>query len=271
MTRGVLGGPVDGPRRIAAQFPNIEASQGLVVVHRGSRYRGTVARVNNHEVELTGETGLARVFPLTPGSFSVGGVACNLVRPRSAPAEPKATASGSRAVSGARARVARAARIVVEGVHDAELIEKVWGDDLRVEGVVVERLDGLDHLPAYVREFQPGPTRRLGVLADHLVAGSKESRIAAQVANPHVLITGTPYVDVWAAVRPKLVGVEAWPNVPRGTDWKTGVCRALGYDDPRAFWRDLLTRVSSYADLEVEVVGAVERLIDFVTTDSSVD
>lgn len=267
MSRGVLGGPVDGPRRVAAQFPDVEATVGRAVVHRGSRYRGRVVRINNHEVELQGETGLVRVFPLTPGSFSVDGVDCNLVRPRRAPAAPKATASGSRAVAGARARVARAARIVVEGVHDAELIEKVWGDDLRIEGVVVERLDGLDNLGDYVREFQPGPTRRLGVLADHLVRGSKESNIAAQVASPHVLITGTPYVDVWAAVRPKLVGIEEWPTVPKGTDWKLGICAALGHDDPRVFWRDLLARVTSYADLEVEVVGAVERLIDFVTTE----
>ena len=47
--------------------------------------------------------------------------------------------SGSMAVAGAKARTARAARIVVEGVHDAELVERVWGDDLRIEGVVVER------------------------------------------------------------------------------------------------------------------------------------
>jgi Protein of unknown function (DUF3097) len=267
VSRGVLGGPVDGPRRIAAQFPDVEATAGLAVVHRGSRYRGRVLRVSNHEVELQGETGLVRVFPLTPGSFSVDGVACNLARPRRAPAEPKATASGSRALSGAKARVARAARIVVEGVHDAELIEKVWGDDLRVEGVVVERLDGLDHLPDYVDDFQPGPARRLGVLADHLVTGSKESRIAERIASPHVLITGTPYVDVWAAVRPKLIGIEAWPTVPKGTDWKLGVCAALGHHDARTFWRDLLARVTSYADLEVEVVGAVERLIDFVTSE----
>jgi hypothetical protein len=266
MARGILGGPLDGPRRVAAQFPNIEAPIGTVIVHRGSKYRGTLVRINATEVELRGETGLVRVFPLSPGSFSVDGVACNLKRPKpSAPSAPKQTASGSRAVAAERARVARAARIVVEGIHDAELIEKVWGDDLRIEGVVVERLDGLDHLPDFVREFRPGPTRRLGVLADHLVAGSKESRIAAEVAGPNVLVTGTPYIDVWAAVRPRLIGIDAWPSVPRGSDWKTGVCTSLGVSDPRQFWRDLLANVSGYADLEVEVVRAVEQLIDFVT------
>jgi hypothetical protein len=265
MSRGILGGPVDGPRRVAAVFPDVEARTGLSVVHRSSKYRGVLVRISATEVELRGETGLVRVFPLSPGSFSVDGLACNLVRPRPAtPAAPVQTASGSRAVTGAKARVARAARILVEGVHDAELVERVWGDDLRVEGIVVERLDGLDHLPAFVAEFRPGPTRRLGVLADHLVAGSKESRIAATVASDHVLVTGTPFVDVWEAVRPKVLGIDAWPVVPKGTDWKTGICAVLGVGEPRDFWRSLLAQVSSYADLEVEFVGAVERLIDFV-------
>ena len=51
------------------------------------------------------------------------------------PAARTRTASGSRAVAGTRARVARGSRIWVEGRHDAELVEHVWGDDLRVEGV----------------------------------------------------------------------------------------------------------------------------------------
>ena len=175
------------------------------------------------------------------------------------------TASGSRAVLGARARVARASRILVEGVHDAELVEKVWGDDLRVEGVVVERLDGADHLEAVVSEFAPAPGRRLGVLLDHLVTGSKEARLATAVRHPHVLVTGTPYVDVWEAVRPRVIGVAAWPTVPKGTPWKEGVCTALGVDDPRRFWRHLLAAVHDWKDLEQPFVAAVEQLIDFVT------
>lgn len=174
------------------------------------------------------------------------------------------TASGSVAVTGARARVARASRILVEGVHDAELVERVWGDDLRVEGVVVERLDGIDDLAGVVARFGPAPGARLGVLVDHLVPGSKEAHLAAAVAHPHVLVTGTPYVDVWEAVKPAAVGIPAWPEVPRGVDWKTGVCARLGVD-PAGMWRRILASVRSYADLEPPLVGAVERLIDFVT------
>jgi hypothetical protein len=153
----------------------------------------------------------------------------------------------------------------VEGVHDAELVERVWGDDLRVEGVVVERLDGIDDLAAAVREFAPGRGRRLGVLVDHLVSGSKESRLAAAVRHPDLLVTGTPFVDVWEAVRPEVIGLSAWPRVPRGTPWKEGVCAALDVADARTFWRELLAAVHSYRDLETPFVGAVEQLVDFVT------
>jgi hypothetical protein len=169
------------------------------------------------------------------------------------------------AVPGARARTARASRIVVEGIHDAELLERVWGDDLRIEGVVVERLDGLDHIEAFLTDFQPGPSRRLGILVDHLVSGSKEERVARRCSSPYVLFTGTPYIDVWTAVRPRVLGLERWPEIPKGQPFKEGVCAALGYDEPRDLWNDLLASVKSYKDLEGVVVGAVERLIDFVT------
>jgi hypothetical protein len=153
----------------------------------------------------------------------------------------------------------------VEGKHDAELVERVWGHDLRVEGVVVEPLDGVDDLPALVRQFAPGRDRRLGVLVDHLVAGSKESRVVAQVTSPHVLVTGHPYVDVWQAVKPAAVGIRAWPVVPPGQSWKEGVCKALGWGEPWEGWRRVLAAVDSYTDLEVPLLSSVERLIDFVT------
>ncbi len=190
-----------------------------------------------------------------------------LVRP-TPPAAPAAlSASGSRAVTGLRARTARAARIWVEGIHDAALVERVWGHDLRVEGIVVEPIDGLDNLPAAVAEFGPAPQRRLGVLADHLVPGSKESRIAATVASPHVLITGHPFIDVWEAVRPESVGIKAWPQIPRGVDWKTGVCAALGISDTAVMWGRVNAAVGSYRDLATPLITAVERLIDFVTVE----
>ena len=46
---------------------------------------------------------------------------------------------------------------------------------------------------------------------------------------PHVRVLGHPYVDVWQAVRPAALGIAAWPEVPRGTPWKEGVCAGLGW------------------------------------------
>jgi DUF3097 family protein len=251
----------DRPKRT---YPDVEATPGLRVEHRHTRVRGRVVRIEADAVVVRTELGTDRVLRLAPGAFVVDGRAASLVRPRAA-AGPRRTASGSIAARPQRARVARASRIWVEGVHDAELVEKVWGDDLRVEGVVVERLDGIDHLADAVTAFGPGPDARLGVLVDHLVPGSKEARLAEAVRHPDVLVTGTPFVDVWQAVRPRAAGIDRWPVVPPGQPWKEGVCAALGVADPAELWRRLLGSVRSYADLEPALVGAVERLVDFVT------
>lgn len=271
---GILSGPVDAPpaSRLAPTFPTVMANGGLKVTHRASGFGGTVVRVEAGSVEIEGRTGLVRGFRLVPGAFIVDGRTVTLVRPAPDPSaaterRQQATASGSVPMTGLPARVARAGRLWVEGVHDAELVERVWGDDLRIEGIVVERLDGIDHLERAVTEFRPGPARRLGILVDHLVEGSKESRLAGSVRHADVLVTGTPFVDVWQAVRPSVVGIEAWPEVPRGVEWKAGVCTALGWGDPPAAWRRILAAVNSYADLESSLVGAVERLIDFVTSE----
>jgi hypothetical protein len=262
------------PRRRVAEVP---AEPELVVETADGRFCGAVVGVGRaidsgekrDTVVLEDRAGKRREFPMLPAAFLLDGKPVTLVRPPAEPAKPTTrakTASGSYSVAGARARVARASRIWVEGVHDAALLERIWGDDLRVEGVVVEPLDGIDNLAVLTRALGPGPQRRVGVLVDHLVAGSKESRIAAEVrASPFVHVTGHPYVDVWQAVKPQALGITAWPDVPRGIDWKTGVCRALGVSDPRELWRRVLAGVDNYADVEVPLLRAVEELIDFVT------
>jgi hypothetical protein len=235
------------------------------------RFCGAVVAYEKGAVTLEDRHGKRRVFPLTPAAFLLEGQPVTLVLPRpSGPAAPARTASGSVAAPVTRAKVARASRIYVEGKHDAELVEKIWGDDLRDVGVVVEFLEGIDDLPAIVADFSPAPGRRLGVLVDHLVHGSKETRIAAGVRSPDVLIVGHPYIDVWAAVRPAAVGIAAWPRIPPGQPWKEGVLRALGWPpDVPAAWQRILRSVSSYTDLEPELLGRVEELIDFVTMPGS--
>jgi hypothetical protein len=266
---GILSGPVDGPWRTGRTYPEVEATTGLVVTHLGSRFKGAVVRFEQGAVVLrSANTGSERIFTLYPGSFALGAETVTLVRPpvHPTPAGAARTASGSLAVGVMAARVAQPSRLLVEGLHDAELVEKVWGDDLRIEGVVVERLDGIDSLAEALAAKQPSSDARIGVLVDHLVPGSKESRLAAQLAGPHVRICGTPFIDIWQAIRPSAVGIASWPTIPPGRDWKTGVCQALGEPSPGRLWRQLLARVRTYADLEPALVGAVEALIDFVTT-----
>jgi hypothetical protein len=253
------------------------AELGAVVEEVTTDWCGEIVAVDRDLGTLTLEDrrGRRRSFPLGPG-FLLEGQPVILRAPvqRAAPAKPARTASGSVAVPDARARVARASRIYVEGRHDAELVERVWGDDLRVEGVVVEYLGGVDDLAGHLREFAPGPDRRVGVLVDHLVAGSKESRIADEIRRSplgvHVLVVGHPFVDVWQAVKPDRIGLAAWPEVPRSVEWKHGVCAHLGWphdsqaDIARA-WQQILSKVQSYDDLEPALLGRVEELIDFVT------
>ena len=261
------------------KVPEVAAEAALVVETADGRFCGAVVEVSRavdggekrDVVTLEDRHGKRRVFAMLPAAFLLDGRPVTLVRPTvaAAPVTRRKTASGSYAVEGAAARVARASRIWVEGVHDAALLERVWGDDLRIEGVVVEPLDGIDDLVSHVRAFGPGPGRRVGVLVDHLVAGTKETRIVDGLQRAgfgaHVLVTGHPYVDVWQAVKPSALGIAQWPGVPRGQDWKSGVCRALGVSDPREMWRRVLASVDSYADVEVPLLRAVEQLIDFVT------
>jgi hypothetical protein len=265
--RGILSGlpDLDGPRRVRETYPVVEAAEGRIVEHRASGLVGFVVRAKSGVVVLRDRRGRECPVRLLPGGFVVDGRIVTLVPARDPQSDtPSRTASGSVAVEH-KPRVAQASRILVEGVHDAELVEKVWGDDLRAEGAVVERLDGLDHLPEAVLDFQPGPGRRLGVLVDHLVEGTKEWRISTSLTSSHVLVTGTPYIDVWEAVKPSLIGLPRWPTIPHGVPWKEGVCRVLGEPDPRALWRRLLASVHSYTDLEPPLVRAVEELIDFIT------
>jgi hypothetical protein len=263
------------PRPGQRPVPQVEAESGLVVEDLEGKFCGAVVAFEKDAVTLEDRHGSRRAFPL-PGAFLLEGERVTLVRPKTEMSgfggrAGARTASGSIAAPQQRAKVARASRIYVEGKHDAELVEKIWGDDLRDVGVVVEYLEGVDDLPAIVKDFQPGPGRRLGVLVDHLVDGSKESRIAAAAGHdPNVLVVGHPYIDVWAAVKPARLGLAAWPDVPRGQPWKEGVLRRIGWpastpQDVAAAWRRILRAVTSYADLEPELLGRIEELIDFVT------
>jgi Protein of unknown function (DUF3097) len=271
--RDVLAAPRTPNRPRSTEHP---VELGMVVEDAETGYVGEVVVIDGKRIELEDRHNRRRRFALGPGFLLEGKpvILTTPARKAPAPAGPARTASGSVAITGARARTALASRIYVEGRHDAELVEQVWGDDLRIEGVVVEYLGGVDDLPGIVAEFAPDPRRRLGVLVDHLVTGSKEARIAEAVrkgpGGANTLVVGHPYVDIWQSVKPERLGLTAWPVIPRTMEWKHGICEALRWphadqaDIARA-WQKIRSRVRDWNDLEPALIGRVEELIDFVT------
>ena len=241
---------------------------GMRLEHTPSQTKGPVVKFTEGVmVVIKDQLGAEHDFEPTPGLFRHDGELVALRAPLIAKqATPTITASGSIAAADTSARVARPSRIWVEGIHDAELIERVWGDDLRYEGIVVEQLEGADDLADRVRAFDPTDAQRLGVLLDHLVDGSKETRIAAEVDDPNVLVLGHPYVDIWQAIKPAAIGIDAWPSVPMGEPWKQGVLARLDVAaEPPQFWKHILGKVNGWKDVETPLVNSVEQLIDFVT------
>ncbi|WFP66252.1 DUF3097 domain-containing protein [Corynebacterium pseudotuberculosis] len=255
-------------RQKPPSFPQIPAEPGLVVEVMADGFVGAVVNFertyDGDFIRLEDRYGVERIFKMREGAFMIDGQRVSLTR--YVPKAPQQRSnSGSRRVKNLEAKVAAPSRIWVEGIHDAAIVEKIWGHDLRVEGVVVEYLEGLDNLPERLDDFQPQHGLRVGVLADHLVTGSKEMRLTASVG-PHVLVTGHPFIDIWAAVKPERLGLRAWPEVPYGEDWKTGVCRRVGWSDPKEGWNRVYNAVTSFRDVDSSLIGAVERLVDFVTT-----
>ncbi|MER8025512.1 DUF3097 domain-containing protein [Glutamicibacter protophormiae] len=275
-----------GPQDLSAPAPKklrqVPVERGMILEDAVSGWVGEVVRTEKsggmRVIVLEDRHRKTRSFQAGFG-FLLEGEPVEIVEPVAKAAAPATmiSASGSRAVADLKARTARASRIWVEGKHDAELVEKVWGHDLRVEGIVVEPLHGVDDLAGAIRQFAPSPTRRLGILVDHLISGTKEERIVAEAmkvpgAAGNVLILGHPYVDVWQAIKPETLGIKAWPVIPRGTDWKTGVLRAFGWPHDTAAdigigWQRILSTVKHYGQLEPALLGKVEELIDFLTTE----
>ena len=274
--RDVLAPENRKPKPGQGPVPQVEAERDLVVEDFEGRFCGAVVAVEPGAVTLEDRLRQAAGVPAArhvPARRQAGHAGPAVAEAARTPANVgRRTASGSVAAPQQRAKVAKASRIYVEGKHDAELVEKIWGDDLRDVGVVVEYLEGVDDLAAIVRDFEPDDGRRLGVLVDHLVAGSKESRIAAAVGDdPNVLVVGHPFIDIWAAVKPGAARADglarraagAVVEGRRAARGSAGRTRRRRTSRPRG--AASCARSSSYADLEPELLGRVEELIDFVT------
>ena len=277
----------DGPGARRPRSREVRVDVGMVLEDVETGFVGAVVRTEKSGgmriIELEDRAGRRRAFPVG-GGFWLDGQPIIALPPLPAQSGPAGSAlaspggraltnSGSIAPSTRQAHVARASRIWVEGRHDADLVEHVWGDDLAEAGVAVQLLEGVDNLADILEIVGPTDLERAGVLVDHLVKGSKESRIAADVQARWpgaVLVVGHPFVDVWQAVKPMRVGLPQWPDVPRGTDIKVGTLAALGWphrtqEDIARGWRRILAEVRDYRDVEPALLGRIEQLIDFVT------
>lgn len=263
--------------RSTPKLRELSAERGMVLERSDDGFCGEIVALGASEIHLEDRFNKTRVFPYGSG-FLYEGEAVIIGKAAPVASAQSRTASGSIAAKHERAKTAIASRILVEGRHDAELIEKVWGDDLRYEGVVVEYLSGADDLLAILDSKPPSAEKRFGVLLDHLKPGTKEQKIADAVAQSkhgaHTLILGHPFIDIWQCIKAEVLGFKSWPEVPRGEEWKKGVLRRLGAPaddqaDIAKAWQWMLSRVNSYRDLEPELLSRVEALIDFVTVPPS--
>ena len=263
------------PRR--GRAVEISADKGLVVEEVTTDWCGEIVAVERDlgTVTLEDRRGKRRTFPIGTG-FLLEGVPVILVPPaRSGPAAQTRTASGSVAVPGTRPASPGPAGSSSRAGTTPSSSRRSGATTCASRASSWSTSRASTTSPSTCATSGPGPERRVGVLVDHLVAGSKESRIAASVAKSpvgkHVLIVGHPFIDIWAAVKPARLGIKAWPTVPRTIEWKHGVCQQLGWphrdqaDIARA-WKHILGRVRSFADLEPSLLGRVEELIDFVTS-----
>ena len=131
-------------------YPTQPATLGEVVEVLADGYVGAIV---GHEktydgdfIRLENNQGKTRLFKLRPGAFLVDGIRTTLTKPQPA-ARPQRSNSGSTRVVDAPAKVAAPSRIWVEGVHDAAIVEKIWGHDLRSKALLSNILKGSTTCP----------------------------------------------------------------------------------------------------------------------------
>ena len=263
--------------RPSQSYPGVEARLELAVLHRPTGVRGRITRFTGEAVEVRDTSGAKHMLRNRPGAFAVNGETVALVRPvqqtggdlgvtprawpRNAAHRVRSWSPTSvrgwpvRRVSGWRVTTMHASW---SGSGATSCARWPWWSNRWAVWTT--------YLPRSVAS-RPGPGRSLVVLADHLVPGSKERRIADGVDSPHVLVVGHPYVDIWQCVRARSLGIDGWPEVPMGEDWKTGVCARLGWGTPREGWRRVLAAADDLSDLDPVLVNALERALDHFTSE----
>ncbi len=200
--------PAAVPRRTV---PEVPAEPGLVVEDPASGFCGAVVAADAREVTLEDRHGRRRVFPLLPAGVPGRGRRGHAGAARAArPAAPARSASGS--VAGGRAHGAHRAGGADLGGGPAR--RRAGGAGVGPRPAGRGRRRGAD-----ARHGRPGRRGR-GVRARARGGGSgcwsttswpgrRSPAAAAASPGPHVLVTGHPYVDVWQAVKPSVVGIRA--------------------------------------------------------------
>ena len=106
------------------------------------------------------------------------------------------------------------------------------------------------------------PARMLAIWVDHLVLGSEEHRLAGGRAGRTSSWSATPTWTSGSACARRPWGSSPGPKCPAARTGRPGVCRRLGWGGPGEGWRRVIASVDSFADLEPQLVGAVEMALD---------
>ena len=215
---------------------------------RGPRlgFCGDIVTITAEAVTLRDRQGQHRQFRYKPGGFLIDGKPVTLVRagPRSQrrPAGDQQRL-GRRPPAGAAQR-----RHGQPDLGRGQATTPSWSSTCGATtcaswGSSSSRCTASTTWSAWSAEFAPSPAapaRGAGRPPRRRLEGGAPRR---QVRGPDVLVTGHPFVDVWAGVRPQVIGLDAWPDVPRGVEWKEGMCDALGVS-LTDFWPHLRNRCS---------------------------
>ena len=122
-------------RNRPTRYDEVPAKPGTVFEVFADGYVGAVVgwekTPQGDMLRLEDRHGKTRIFPVRAGAFMVDGQRVTPTR-YVPPRQPRRSNSGSRMVEHHEARVALPSRIWVEGIHDAAIVERIWGHDLRV-------------------------------------------------------------------------------------------------------------------------------------------
>jgi hypothetical protein len=221
-----------------------------LVVEVADGFCGAVTRIEGGQVELEDYRGRRRLFPMGAG-FMIDGEPVRLVHPARAGTAGARRSAPPRDPS--RSTIPCAHRAAEPDPRRAGTTPSSWR---RSGGTIcaprASSWSTCRSRPAggLLAAAPPRRDRRYGVLVDHLVPGSKETRIVEQIMRgphgAHLRIVGHPYIDVWQCVTPTAMGIRAWPGSRAARNGRPGSAapRLAGRSqaDIAHAWKRILSR-----------------------------